>query len=129
MCSGTVDETVAYASVLHEEIIRPAMSNSQQLRLAECMLKGLHISNPLFDSDAFRAYFRKTVVGENILLERWWSRAVESLTSFIFGCLYRYQVIGVCLRVVLNYLLKLNLHITKRWMKSVISYNQKLYEL
>ena len=58
LCSGTLEEATDYARSILKQIFRPAMTRVRDSGMAEVMLKGINILNPLVDPEAFATFTR-----------------------------------------------------------------------
>ena len=85
--------------------------------------------NPLVDPDAFATFVRNTVLSEHNLPESTWSRTMLSMQKFVFDWLFHSKALGSYLKTFLNFMMRLNVYLAKRWKKSMIKDNQKLYKL
>ena len=128
LCNGTLEETTDYARAIQKQLIRPAMYRVKVSGMADTMLKGIHILNPLVDPEAFATFVRNTVLCEHNLPESTWSRAMLSLQKFVFDWLFHSSATAY-LKAFLNFMMRLNVYLAKRWKKGMIKDNQKLYKL
>ena len=130
LCCGTLEETTDYARAIQKQLIRPAMNRVKVSGMADTMLKGIHILNPLVDPEAFATFVRNTVLSEHNLPEVTWSRAMLSLQKFVFDWLFHSSAtVAAYLKAFLNFMMRLNVYLAKRWKKGMSADNQKLYKL
>lgn len=129
LCSGTLEESTEYARAILKQIFRPAMTRVKESGMADCMLKGIHILNPLVDPVAFATFVRNMVLPEHNLPESLYSRVMLSLQKFVFDWLYHCEVVAAYLQAFLNFMMRLNIYLAKKWKKEMIRDNQKFYKL
>merc|ERR1712029_808747 len=129
LCSGTLEESTEYARAILKQIFRPAMTRVKESGMADCMLKGIHILNPLVDPVAFATFVRNMVLPEHNLPENTYSRILLSLQKFVFDWLYHCAPVTAYLQAFPNFMMRLNIWLAKKLKKTMIRDNQKFYKL
>jgi len=129
LCSGTLEEATDYARSILKQIFRPAMTRVRDSGMAEVMLKGINILNPLVDPEAFATFTRNMVLREHNLPDKSYSRAMLSLQKLVFDWLFHCVSIAAYLQAFLNFMMRLNIRLARRWKKSMIKDNMKHYKL
>ena len=117
LCSGTLEDTTKYAKDIVTQIFRPALMKDSEL--AKALLKGINIFNPLLDPEAFATFTRNLVLSEQNMPERFSSRAILWLLKLIFYWLSYPVAVTTYLQAFLNFLLRLNIRLGRRWKKDI----------